>query len=128
MVEEKIEVGQYKIYTCQWEVENPVDKIVFIHGMGEHCRRYDHVAAFMNASKISFYAVDLPGHGQSSGKRGHINKYHEFMDVIDAYVEHLELNSTEPFVLMGHSMGGNVCSNYLLKGKYKPKAAVIASP
>jgi len=128
MVEEKIQVGNYTIYTQKWVLASPAYKLLFIHGMGEHSGRYDHLAQFLNEANISFYALDLPGHGQSSGKRGHIHKYKEYMDVIDAYIKALNITSDDKLVLMGHSMGGNLCANYLLKGKYKPYAAVIASP
>ena len=128
MVEEKLQVGKYTIYNQKWEVDSPTYKMVFIHGMGEHSGRYEHLAKFMNKANISFYALDLPGHGKSSGKRGHIHKYKEFMNVLDAYVKQLNITNKDNFVLMGHSMGGNLCANYLVKGKYKPKAAIIASP
>ena len=39
------------------------------HGYGEHARRYDHVAARLNADGAVVYAPDHHGHGRSDGER-----------------------------------------------------------
>ncbi len=55
-----------KLFFSLWQGENePHSVINLIHGIGEHCLRYEHVAAFFTAHGFAFHAFDLRGHGQS---------------------------------------------------------------
>jgi alpha-beta hydrolase superfamily lysophospholipase len=62
----------FKIHAQEWK---PVGKanavIVLVHGLGEHCNRYEHVAEFYNSNNIAVLSFDHVGHGKSEGIRGH---------------------------------------------------------
>lgn len=55
-------------------------------------------------------AVDLPGHGNSSGPRGYIGDFSEYADAVRDVVAWTESQKTyvlpRPLVLLGHSTGG----------------------
>ncbi|MDO9192342.1 MAG: alpha/beta hydrolase, partial [Undibacterium sp.] len=46
--------------------------IVIMHGLGEHCGRYAHVARFFNALGLTVRTYDHRGHGKSGGARGDV--------------------------------------------------------
>ncbi len=99
----------------KYTVDHAGAVVCLIHGLGEHYQRYAHVIEAFNRHGLSFYAMDLRGHGQSDGPRGHTPSYHHLLDDIDLLVELAEKeNPALPLVLYGHSMGGNLALNYLL--------------
>jgi alpha-beta hydrolase superfamily lysophospholipase len=53
----------------EWPVSQPKAIIQIAHGLGEHARRYDHMAAVLNRSGFSVYADDHRGHGQTGVKQ-----------------------------------------------------------
>ncbi|MFM5904614.1 MAG: alpha/beta fold hydrolase [Micrococcales bacterium] len=48
-----------------WPIEKPKAVVQLVHGLGEHARRYDHVASALNAHGYEVYATDHRGHGQT---------------------------------------------------------------
>jgi len=60
--------------------------IILVHGLGDHMNRYIHVAEMFNQNSFGFTGVDLPGHGKSDGKRGHIKSYIVISEMIDILI------------------------------------------
>jgi alpha-beta hydrolase superfamily lysophospholipase len=58
-----------EIMFYEWPVANPKAIIQIAHGLGEHARRYDHMAALLNRAGFSVYADDHRGHGQTGVKQ-----------------------------------------------------------
>jgi len=103
--------------------------ILLVHGLGEHSGRYALWAQKFNQYNYTVCALDLPGHGKSDGKRGDIIKFSHFYKVLDLFVEQIRRDFPEkPIILYGHSMGGNIIANYLLKRKPQVKAVILSSP
>ena len=97
------------LFDRHWAVDRPKAVMALIHGFGEHCGRYDDMSAHLNAQNIAVTALDLRGHGRSSGKRGVIHSYQDFRDDLDALLKQTgELYPEIPLVLYGHSMGGGI--------------------
>jgi len=115
--------------TYHWPTESPQAVIALVHGFGEHAGRYQHVAEFFNANGYAVTACDLPGHGRSPGKRGHVAGYGELLDTVDQLLAYTQsLYPPQPVVLFGHSMGGNIVANYLIRRQPALAAAVIQAP
>ncbi len=87
---------------------------VGVHGYGEHCQRYEHLARFLVEHQIGFIGFDLLGHGKSAGKRGYISDIQEFTDQIYSAVALVKAKFPDvPLFIYGHSMGGNLVANFL---------------
>ena len=109
----------------EWPVTKPKAIIQLVHGLGEHARRYDHVAAELNRHGYSVYADDHRGHGLTGvsmidhkvtkqmgelgpgGMRATINQIHELTDLI-----HIE-NPGVALFLFGHSLGAMISQKLL---------------
>ena len=104
--------------------------VILIHGMGEHSSRYIHtlIPKFINAD-LALISYDQFGHGKSSGKRGHCPSYKSLLECIEL-ISHKakEIFGKLPVFLYGHSMGGNLIINYILKTKHDFKGAISTSP
>ena len=105
-----------KLHLVCHEVEKPIAMIAIVHGFGEHIGRYNHVMEALAASNISSYGIDLRGHGKSGGKKGHAPSYDLLMDDIEELLKACRVANTElPLFLYGHSMGGNLVANFVLR-------------
>ncbi len=103
--------------------------IVFVHGLGEHINRYTAWAESFNREKIGFAGLDLPGHGSSDGRRGHIKSYSLTDEMLDILLKHIKSTFPgRPVFIYGHSLGGGIVLDYLLRKKPAVKGAVVTSP
>ncbi len=115
------------IYFKHWQAEKPAALLCMVHGLGEHCNRYNHLAEFMNKNQVACLAYDLQGHGRSGGKRGHTPGFDLLLNEIELLLQTGAKGYPGlPVFLYGHSMGGNLVLNYVLKRK-PSLAGVIAT-
>ena len=102
------------MYKHKWPVANPVAAVVLVHGTGEHHGRYAHVARYLNERGWDVYTGDLPGYGQSPGKRGHIDSFSQYIETVHQWTkEAVEQSDGRPVYLMGHSLGGLIVTRYV---------------
>ena len=113
-----------------WKPEGkPKALINIVHGFGEYMERYNHWAMRFVEKGYVVHSIDNRGHGKSDGKRGHVDKHDDFLNDIDVLVkESKKLYPDLPQFIYGHSMGGNIVSNYILKRETDFKGAVLSSP
>ncbi|HCC70810.1 MAG TPA: hypothetical protein DEQ09_06635 [Bacteroidales bacterium] len=108
--------GRVDLSALYMPVENATACVIMVHGLGEHIGRYKNLAAYFNKHDYSFIGVDLPGHGQSPGKRGHINNFKEYMAIINVMIDYItEKEGKIPMILYGHSLGGAIALSYMLE-------------
>ena len=103
--------------------------IIMIHGLGEHIQRYTSWAGMMNSKSFVFAGVDLPGHGRSEGRRGHIKSKELLDEMIGILIN--ECRKTFPGIplfLYGHDLGGSLVLSYIIQNNPRVKGAVITSP
>jgi len=112
-----------------WEVNNAKGWVLWIHGFAEHRLRYDEFANYLNQNQINFFCFDLRGHGDSSGKRGLILDFNDYLDDVDAAIKELSKKTKEIF-LAGHSMGGLILGRFLetRNPNVKIKSAIFSCP
>ena len=114
-----------KIYAKEWKVEFPKAVIALVHGLGEHCNRYQHMAEYFAQHNIAMVGYDRRGHGQSEGKKGHTPNYEALLQEVDELVKITkERYPVTPIFIYGHSMGGNILLKYLIDRKPQVKGAI----
>ncbi|MEM6771402.1 MAG: lysophospholipase [Bacteroidota bacterium] len=118
-----------KIYAVEWPVVKARAVVGLIHGVGEHCRRYDHLAAAMQAQDIAMIGYDRQGFGRSQGPKGHADNFSEYIDEIARLVLACERRYPDtPLFLYGHSMGGHLLLRYLIKRHPNISGAIVSAP
>jgi alpha-beta hydrolase superfamily lysophospholipase len=119
-----------KLHGKGWEPNSEATTVVcLVHGLGEHCGRYDHVAKAFNRAGHAFLAFDLRGHGRSEGKRGHAPSYTALMnDIALLLKETTSRYPNRPCFLYGHSLGGNLVIHYVLRNRPKLAGTIATAP
>jgi alpha-beta hydrolase superfamily lysophospholipase len=109
--------------------ESPRAAILLVHGLGEHSGRYAGWAARFNGNGVTVRAFDLPGHGRSEGRWGVIPSGEKVFDTIDKMCAEIsaELPGV-PLFIYGHSLGGGIVLNYLVRRRPAVTGAIITSP
>jgi alpha-beta hydrolase superfamily lysophospholipase len=112
-----------------WPVKDAAITFAVIHGLGEHSGRYERFAHGMAKFQMGAYALDLRGHGQSQGQRGHIDSWSQWADDAAAFVRHVQEHVPGEVVPLGHSFGGAVLLSAILAGKLpRTRRFVVSSP
>jgi alpha-beta hydrolase superfamily lysophospholipase len=94
--------------------------IVLIHGMGEHFRRYDHVAQALTSAGFVVYGHDHRGHGASIGasdEPGHLgpNGWTALVDDLNLVINRAKSDHPGlPIMMVAHSMGSFATQQFLL--------------
>ena len=105
-----------KIATFSNYLKSEKGVMIITHGMGEHSMRYMEMADFYTSEGYTVISFDIRGHGLSEGKRGHTPGYDFLMDDIErVYTQVKKDYPSLPIFLFGHSMGGNLVLNFLLR-------------
>ncbi len=113
-----------------WLPEGETKAVInLIHGIGEHSTRYALMAEYYTEKGIAIYAIDYRGHGKSEGKRGHTPEYESLMKDIDILMEYsAKDNSCKKIFIYGHSLGGNLVLNYVLRRQPKITGVIASGP
>lgn len=122
----------------EWPVANPKAVVQIAHGLGEHARRYDEMAASLNRAGFSVYADDHRGHGQTGlgqieknqtkklgslgvgGMEATFGQVLEFSELIRSE------NPGKKLVLLGHSWGSFIAQKIINKNSDLYDALVLS--
>ena len=120
-----------RLFWQSWEPsEGPSRGVVsLMHGYAEHSSRYDHVAAALCRAGYAVMAIDARGHGRSTGKRGYVDDFDDYVLDFDL----LKLHTADrwpdlPLFCLGHSNGGLIVLRYALRDPERVTGYLVTSP
>ncbi len=119
-----------QLFGQSWQPEDqPRAVICLVHGLGEHSGRYVHVADSLIQAGYTLIFFDLRGHGKSEGPRGYTPSYEALMKDISSLLEvaNKQFPQLSSF-LYGHSLGGNLVLNYILRHQPQLKGVIVTGP
>lgn len=116
-----------------WCAEQPRALVAIVHGLGEHSGRYAALAEALVEHRFTVAALDLPGHGEAPGPRGHVKSWEFLRDqVVPATFTASRGMPGQPpdlqAVLLGHSLGGLLALDYALAHPRDLLAVVASAP
>ena len=119
-----------QLFSQSWQPQDrPRAVVCLIHGIGEHSGRYVHVADRLTKAGYAIFIFDLRGHGKSEGLRGHTPSYEALMQDISSLLEVANKQFSQlPSFLYGHSLGGNLVLNYVLRRQTHLKGVITTAP
>ena len=118
------------LYAREWRPESEVRGVIcLIHGLGDHSERYPYLAMALTQEGYTLLSYDQRGHGQSLGQRGDVPSYESLLDDIDSFGRESSRRFPNlPLFLYGHSLGGNLVLNYVLRRKSDFVGVIATSP
>jgi len=114
----------------------PKGVIQAIHGFGEHIDRYREMADFFTQNNYAYVIHDQRGFGMMPGKtkkqreaaQGIVSDFKLFFDDVETIRKRINSWYPDiPVILYGHSMGGNIAINCLLRQTQSSYKKLIAS-
>ena len=109
----------------------PKAVVLLIHGLAEHCERYDHFASFLNSSGYAVLGYDHPGHGKTDPEStGHINSEDGFHYMVQTIGDFMKFATDQfpglPRILFAHSMGSFLTQRYFQLYEGLPEAVIYS--
>lgn len=117
-----------ELYVRDWLMTGARRGVVIMHGLGEHCGRYAHVARFFNELGWSVRAFDHRGHGRSGGPRGDTPDNDVILSDTKRVFDDFAKKFDSPPVLLGHSMGGLFAARFATGGMAPLGGLILSSP
>lgn len=101
--------------------------VCVLHGVAEHSGRYEHVGAALAGRGFEVVAVDHRGHGRSGGRRGHVDRWSQYLDDVEDQMAEIR-GLGRPVVMLGHSLGGLMALSYCVEGRPASDLLVVSAP
>lgn len=121
-----------RVFGQAWLPDQAIGTIVLVHGFSEHVGNYSRLIHNFLANHYAVTAIDLRGHGLSEGPRGHTDTPTCYAEDIEKWVKLAVplLAPSRPLYLWGHSLGGQICLQLVLRNQLpvKPSAVTVTSP
>jgi acylglycerol lipase len=121
-----------RLYHCEFVPKRPAATgavVALMHGYGEHCRRYDELASELAGRGHVVCLFDARGHGRSSGQRGHVRDYGDYVADYAAFARRVRArHAPRPLVAMGHSNGGLIALRAIQAGLDGARGLVLTGP
>ncbi len=106
--------------------------VVVIHGAADHSGRYPAITTALVRGGFQVALVDLRGHGQSDGRRWHVDSFQDYLHDLDAFVAKLSQDGVagDRLFVLAHSQGALVAALWGMtraRGKHV-SGFVLSSP
>lgn len=117
-----------RLFFRRIDAASPRGLVAIVHGFAEHSGRYLDLAHRLNEANFSVAAFDYRGHGQSGGRRAHIDSFEEYLNDTRSFLDQCRgLGFARP-VLLGHSLGGLIAARLAESEGEGLAALVLSSP
>ncbi len=103
----------FRIAIHCWTPAQPIGSLLVVHGYYDHIGNYGNAIRFGLENGYAVLALDLPGHGLSSGEPASINSFDQYGDVLAGLLAATASHLPQPLHALGQSTGGAALLNYL---------------
>ncbi|MBI2343634.1 MAG: lysophospholipase [Deltaproteobacteria bacterium] len=121
--------NQLSLYYEWWVPAAPKGILLVAHGIGEHSGRYGPFARAFYHHGFAVALFDQRGHGQSDGPRGELVHIQEHLGDLAAFVQLTRERFPHlPMFLVGHSFGGQLALNFVVRYSKGLRGLILSSP
>lgn len=99
------------------------------HGLADHSDRYAPLGEQLARAGYTVWALDMRGHGRSSGARVSMDSIDVMLDDLDAFLRLVrERAPQKPLFLYGHSVGGLIAALFAIERQPALAGLILAAP
>jgi alpha-beta hydrolase superfamily lysophospholipase len=103
--------------------------VAVLHGGGDHSGRYPALTAGLVRAGFEVALLDFRGHGQSDGRRWHVDTFDDYLADIDAFLGRLcQDGYAGKLFVAAHSMGSLIAARWGVDHWREPAGFVLSSP
>jgi alpha-beta hydrolase superfamily lysophospholipase len=119
-----------RLYWQRYTPAAPRATVAVLHGGGDHSGRYPALTAGLVRAGFQAALLDFRGHGQSDGRRWHIDGFNDYLADLDAFVAKLSQDGVagDRLFVVGHSQGALVAALWGLTRGRHVAGFVLSSP
>lgn len=117
----------HQLHGVLMQPQNPRATVVWLHGLGAHCRRTVKAMDYLADRGIASMGFDMRGHGKSSGKRSFARGMEDWIADLEDVTTYCGSVLAGPLFLVGHSAGSVIALRYAQHERAVPFKAVIAT-
>ncbi len=118
-----------RLYWQRYTPPSPRAAVAVVPGGGDHSGRYPALTAALVRAGFQASLLDFRGHGQSDGRRWHIDAFRDYLDDLDAFMAHVRAGAGGRKVLVvAHSQGALVAATWALGRDRGVSAFALSSP
>jgi alpha-beta hydrolase superfamily lysophospholipase len=117
--------GVATLFFRRWNADAAIGQVLLIHGLGESTGRYLHVGRCFQQAGFNVFAIDLRGHGRSSGQRGAFARYEDLAGDVETALASLEAKA---IIIFAHSFGAQLALWTLARSRYRPLGLIASAP
>ncbi len=119
-----------RLFWQRYTPKSPRATVLVLHGGGDHCGRYPALTDALVRAGLQVALVDLRGHGQSDGRRWHVDTFQDNVADLDAFVAKLSQDGVarDRLFVLGHSHGALVAASWGLSRGRHVAGFVFSSP
>ncbi|WP_028782489.1 alpha/beta hydrolase [Thalassobacillus devorans] len=111
----KIETNGTKTMVQMFAPNQSKGTIFLLHGYLDHVGHLNHVIQFLNKHGYTVISYDLEGHGLSEGKTASVQRFSDYVHSLEKLMDLTKKEMQGPYYVIGHSTGGAIAIDYVLK-------------
>jgi alpha-beta hydrolase superfamily lysophospholipase len=107
----------------------PRATVAVLHGAGDHSGRYPGITSALVRAGFEVALLDFRGHGQSDGRRWHVDAFEEYLADLDAFMAKVREGAAgRRIFVVGHSQGGHIAALWGLSPGRGVAGFALSSP
>jgi alpha-beta hydrolase superfamily lysophospholipase len=115
----------FEIAAHYWTCRPARGTVFIIHGHFDHVGLCGHLIHWCLQEHYNVVAMDLPGHGLSTGKRASIKSFDQYSEVLETLATLSKANLPGPHYCIAHGAGAAAVMNLMWKQRKRPFAKMI---
>jgi len=119
-----------RLYWQRYTPANAKATVLVLHGGGDHSGRYPGITTALVRAGFQAALLDLRGHGQSDGRRWHVDAFSDYLADLDAFLAKLRADGVARGKLfaVAHSAGALVAALWSIGHPGGMDGYVLSSP
>lgn len=111
-----------------FEPEHCRKTVLLLHGYFDHTGSFKHIINHFLSIGYRVVGYDLEGHGLSTGNRGEIQDFNDYVQMFRKILSYCKERNFEPSILIAHSTGAAICTQYLLQYRGQFEKIIYLAP